>query len=217
VFSDRTTVAALFPCTLTLPSGQTCTARVVSAQAVRSLTEALRTGQSDIDRVLAMVRFLRHAFPWRWWYRFGRDPVRQISTLPLPLLQKVLSALFFVPGSGEDERDPVASEIARQRAIARPGAKHALRGPSLSLAILTCEARMGAGWYRDAARWGTSDGCAPFAVVWLTYEGLQALDARERLNMMQAIELAIMDGEDKRRAHDKTVQHAYPRDPLTTH
>lgn len=212
MFSDRTTVDAETPCVVTLPDGRTHTARLVSARAVQGLTQALRGTEDASDHALAMARFLRHAFPWRPWYKLWGDPVPQILALPDPLRQRVLARLFFVPGRTDHEDDPIAAEIARQRAIARPNAARAERGPTLALAMLTCEERLGAGWHFAPSRWNTSDGYAPFATVWLTYEGLMARDAYARMELAAGIALAIGQGPEQQRQIDQTMSRAFPRD-----
>lgn len=239
MFTDRTTVAGERPCELTLPDGRAYTARLVSARTVLRFIDAMRRSEDALRVALvalqaatiddaretatdalraaisaqqaALVALLRAAFPWRRRLAFWRDPVRQILALPVEMQKRVLDALYAVPGRAESDLSDIEKEMRRQRELVRPRAAHAERGPTLALAVLTCEARMGAGWYYDPARWNTVDGYAPHGVVWLTYEGLMALDAQSQLAMTDAIALAF-GGEKSASVREQVMARAYPRE-----
>ena len=96
---------------------------------------------------VALESLLRAAFGpppgWRGWWR---DPVRAIHQLPPTLFAQVVDRILAVPGHEIDASlDPEAALIAAHRKLAHPTTAH--RGPSLALAALTCEARLGAAWY----------------------------------------------------------------------
>lgn len=238
MFTDRTTVAGDTPCTIAL-DGRTYTARLVSARAVLQFLDTMRRADERVKagvsaliaapdddaravaaaatqravaaQQAALLALLRAAFPWlrrlAWW----RDPVRQILRLSVDVQKKILEALYAVPGREEQDLSDIEKEIRRQRALVRPKLSEAERGPTLALAVLTCEARMGAGWYYDPSRWNTVDGYAPHGVVWLTYEGLMALDAQELLQTADAIALAFA-GENAANARAQVMTRAFPRE-----
>lgn len=130
---------------------------------------------------------LRAVFPRRWRDRVLGDPVRRILTLPEDVRQHVLRELVTIPGSTVDHSreadDPLAAVREAQRRMVRGTASARHGAPSLAVASLIVRAHFGESWYYDPRRWPTSDGYAPFALVWLELAGLEALGARRRLEI----------------------------------
>lgn len=165
--------------------------------------------------VVALSVVLRAVFPVKPWYRLTGDPVALITRLFLdpglvPLGRKVLTKLVQVPGGTDDmstqQDDPVEAIRRAQRAEVY-GEKPA-HGPSLATAAMTVRAAYGDAWYYAPDRWPTSDGYAPFAVCWVEFVGLQALDARRRLEVADGYALA--HAKDPKRARRPFEQMAYP-------
>lgn len=186
--------------------GRRCyTVRPVSAALLLRLLPALRLPETADP---ALTELLRAAFGPRRWFR---DPVRMARRLPLGLLAHVLDRILSVPGHDEDPSlDPEAALIAAHRKLAHPDEHRA--GPSLALAALTCEVRLGAGWYFAPNRWPTSDGYAPMAAVWTTYGGLMALDAGAQLSSANAARLAASTDKGVERAYRALQKAAFPPD-----
>lgn len=146
----------------------------------------------------------------RLWFR---DPVRAVLGLPATMVASVLDRTLAVPGAEEDAAlDPEAALIAAHRRLAHPDeAKR--QGPTLALAALTCEARLGAAWYYAPARWATRDGFAPMASVWTAYAGLMALDAQHQLAFANAIRLGNSTDPKTDKAFKTLAKMGYPPDP----
>lgn len=186
--------------------GRTYWARPVSAALLLRLLPALRTPDTADA---ALTELLRAAFGPRRWFR---DPVTIARALPVGLLARTLDRILAVPGHDVDESlDPEAALIAAHRKLAHPAPS--THGPSLALAALTCEVRLGAAWYYAPDRWPTSDGYAPMAAVWTTYGGLMALDAGAQLAAALAVRLAHSTDKGVDRAHRALQKAAFPPDP----
>lgn len=185
---------------------RTYTVRPVSAALLLRLLPALRVPETADA---ALTELLRAAFGSRRWFR---DPVAVVRRLPMALLARTLDRMLAVPGHEIDESlDPEAALIAAHRKLAHPVAS--TQGPSLALAALTCEVRLGAAWYYHPDRWPTSDGYAPMASVWTTYAGLMALDAGAQLSAANAARLAASTDKGVERAYRALQKAAYPPDP----
>jgi hypothetical protein len=153
---------------------------------------------------------LRQAFPrprWRWW----RDPLRQIARLSPTVQGQIIAQCFARPGVSEKEQDPMEALFAAHRKLARPDA--AAHGPSLALMALTCEVRLGAGWWYAPHQWPTVDGYAPLASVWAAYEGLEALDAQALLVAAKAARFGQRTDPGVSKDFGTMVKAAYPHDP----
>ncbi len=197
---------------------RTWTARPLSVPQMLALQAAHH--QSPVHYVLALAAVLRAVLPWRWWYRVTGDPVRLIVALgrvDQPLQARVLSALLTAPGSDVDQSTQLDEIEAIRQAQRREvyGAQGA-KGPALSLAMaaLAVRAAYGDAWYYAPDRWPTSDGYAPFAVCLLEHAGLQALEARRRLEVADGFALA--HAKDPRRARASIERVAYPSDSLVS-
>ena len=182
-------------------------ARPLSAALVLRLVPLMADESTRAEAVLAA---LRAAFPprrrWQW------NALRAVATLTPTVQAAIIERLFALPGQLVDEAlDPEAALIAAHRKLAHP--EESSRGPTLALAVLTCEVRMGAGWYYAPDRWETSDGYAPLAAVWTTYTGLTAIAAQERLQLASATQLANGHGAQVAREWKKLQAAAYPTDP----
>lgn len=168
--------------------------------------------------VVTLASILRAVFPRRWWYRLTGDPVVMILALGqrAPELQAlVLRRLVTAVGETRSravEEDPVEIVRRAQRALVY-GEEHAKPGISLAVAALTVRAAYGDAWYWNPQRWPTADGYAPFAVCLLEYAGLQALDARRRLEVADGY--AIAHAKDPRRVREKLEKMAYPSDMVS--
>jgi hypothetical protein len=181
-------------------------ARPVSAALLLRLLPEMR---DPTTQAAALDALLRAAFGPRRWCR--RDPVRALYRLPPTVLAHVVDRILSVPGHEVDESlDPEAALIAAHRKLAHPTESH--RGPTLALAALTCEVRLGAAWYFAPARWPTSDGYAPMAAVWTTYGGLMALDAGAQLAAANVARLAASTDKGVARAYRALEKAAYPPD-----
>lgn len=151
------------------------------------------------DRALATLAVLRGAFPApggplrRWWRALrGHDPVPRILRLPPKLQREVLAALLALPvtpANDPPEDDPVEATRRLNRLHNAHGKRRG--GITLARAALTCERRLGAGWLYNPARWPTTDGYAPAGIVLLTYAGLAALAAEDRLDRAAAGSVAL--------------------------
>ncbi len=160
----------------------------------------------------ALAATLRAAFPrpkWRWW----RDPLRQIARLNPAVQGRIIAQIFARPGVAEKEQDPMEALFAAHRKLARPdGASHA---PTLALMALTCEVRLGAGWWYAPEQWPTVDGYAPLASVWAAYEGLAALDAQALLVAAKAARFGQRTDPGIAKDFESILKAAYPKDPST--
>lgn len=186
--------------------GRSYTVRPVSAALLLRLLPALRVPETSDA---ALTELLRAAFGPRRWFR---DPVAMVKTLPVGLLARLLDRILAVPGHEIDESlDPEAALIAAHRKMAHP--VESKSGPSLALAALTCEVRLGAAWYYNPDRWPTSDGYAPMAVVWTMYGGIMALDAGAQLAAATAARLGASTDKGVDRAFKALHKAAYPPDP----
>ena len=162
--------------------------------------------------VEALEALLRAAFGsplgWRGWWR---DPVKLVLVMPEALLAQVLDRILAVPGHEIDpSADPEAALIAAHRQMAHPTSTK--QGPTLALAALTCEVRLGAAWYFAPDRWPTSDGYAPASAVWTTYAGLMALDAGAQLAQANAMRLAQSTDKSVDRVFRALEKAAFPPD-----
>lgn len=171
-----------------------------------------------IAYVVALAVILRAVLPWRWWYRVTGDPVALILWIGSPrggndptLQGKVLASLLTVPGSARDESR--ISEIeqirAQQRAYVYGTAKTV---PSLAHAALRVRATYGDAWYYAPHRWPTSDGYAPFAVTWVEFAGLAAIDAADTLRIAQGT--ALPHAKHASRELQKLATLAYPTEAV---
>lgn len=209
-YTARSITASSAPWPLQI-GDRTYHARPLSAALVLRLFPQMAQAST---RTAAVIEALRAAFPAPsgWWARRFRDPLRDIDALPLSIQADIVQRLFAVPGQQSPvQDDPVAALMAAHRKLAHPSEKKT--GPTLAIAALTCEVRMGAHWYHAPTRWATVDGYAPLATVWTTYLGLQALDARERLSLASAVRLGMADGQ-KTESHWRSLEAAaFPPDP----
>jgi hypothetical protein len=154
---------------------------------------------------------LREVFPVKRRYVVTGDPVRILMGLPDELRGQVLRSLVTVPGSTKDESRAdadIIETIRRQQRAAVYGDEAKGGGPSLAIAALTVRAAYGDTWYYNPQRWATSDGYAPFAVALVEFVGLQALDARRRLEVADGFALA--HAKDPRAARRAFEMAAYP-------
>ena len=203
-FTARAVTAATASWPLVV-GGRTYVVRPVSAALLLRLLPALRVPETADE---ALTELLRAAFGPRRWFH---DPVKVVKRLPVGLLATALDRILAVPGHDVDESlDPEAALIAAHRKMAHP--TDSRTGPSLALAALTCEVRMGAAWYYNPDRWATSDGFAPMAAVWTTYGGLMALDAGAQLAAANAARLAASTDKGVDRAYRALQKAAYPPD-----
>lgn len=204
-YSAKAVTASTAPWPLAV-SGRTYWVQPVSAALLLRLLPALRQPETADA---ALTELLRAAFGPRRWFR---DPVRIARRLPLGILAHVLDRILAVPGHDIDPSlDPEAALIAAHRKLAHPETSGL--GPSLALAALTCEVRLGAAWYFAPDRWPTADGYAPMAAVWTTYGGLMALDAGAQLSAANAARLAASTDKGVDRAYKALQKAAYPPDP----
>lgn len=209
-YTARSITASSAPWPLQV-NDRTYHARPLSAALVLRLFPRMAQAST---RAEAVTEALRAAFPEPagWWARRFRDPLRAVFGLDVALQAEIVQRLFAVPGQHSPaEDDPVAALMAAHRKLAHPTERKT--GPTLAIAALTCEVRMGAAWYYAPTRWSTVDGYAPLATVWTTYLGLQALDARERLSLASAVRLGMADGQ-KTESHWRSLEAAaFPPDP----
>ncbi len=207
-FNARAVTAATASWPLVV-SGRTYWAQPVSAALLLRLLPAMRDPATSGAALDALLRAAFGPPPgWRGWWR---DPVRLVMKMPDALLAQVLDRILAVPGHEIDpSEDPEAALIAAHRKMAHPTS--AARGPSLALAALTCEARLGAAWYFAPDRWPTSDGYAPASAVWTTYGGLMALDAGAQLSQAHAMRLAQSTDKSVDRAYRALEKAAFPPD-----
>jgi hypothetical protein len=187
---------------------RTWTARPISTPQMLALQACAR---DPLAYVLTLSRILRAVFPVKRRYRLVGDPVRILMGLPDTLRGQVLKSLVTVPGSHRDEStaadDPIeVIRRAQRESVHGVAAKDA--GPSLAIAALTVRAAYGDVWYYNPARWATSDGYAPFAVALVEFVGLQALDARRRLEVADGFALA--HAKDPHKARRSFEMAAYP-------
>jgi hypothetical protein len=212
-YTARAVTASSAPWPLTL-GGTTYWARPLSAALVLELFPRMTDPTSQADAVFSA---LRAAFPLpaRGLEVLGalrRDPVRRIAALPAVMQAEIVERLFAIPGHATTaEEDPEAALIAAHRKLAHP--HESKTGPTLAIAALTCEVRLGAAWYFNRDRWPTTDGFAPLAAVWTTYQGLMALDAKDRLSMASAVRLGMADGVKSEKVWKQLETAAYPADP----
>lgn len=158
--------------------------------------------------LLETAKVLRAVLPRRWYHVVTGDPVAMTLRLPEALRARVLAALLSLPADDVKDDSPLEQMRRQQRAqVYGDGERGGLR-PTLALAALTVRQAYGEGWYYNPARWGTSDGYAPFAVCWLEYVGLQALEARQRLIVADGTALA--SAKDGPRVRRQLLRLAYP-------
>lgn len=163
-----------------------------------------------VAALLETALVLRAILPRRWWHIITGDPVGLTLRLPDALRAKVLTALFSLPKDDGTEESPLEAMRRQQRAqVYGAEEQHGYR-PTLALAALTVRQAYGDGWYYNPARWATADGYAPFAVTWLEYVGLQALDARQRLIVADGTALA--SAKDANRVRRQLLRLAYPQE-----
>lgn len=207
-YTARSVTASSAPWPLTIGE-HTHWARPLSAAFVLRVVPKMVDAEQRTD---AIREALRAAFPlprWRW----QRDALRAIAGLTQTVQASIVEQMFAIPGATPDgAEDPEAALIAAHRKLAHP-TEETRQGPTLALAALTCEVRMGAAWYYAPDRWPTSDGYAPLATVWTTYAGLAAIDAQDRLQMASAVQLANGHGPTVAREWRKVQAAAYPPDP----
>lgn len=153
--------------------------------------------QSPAAYVSALADVLRAVLPWRWWYVITGDPVRAILALGMvdqALQSLVLHRMVTVQEQGPDlsrqPEDPVS--LLRQAQRRALYGDEQTRGPSMSLTTvsLTVRCALGHAWYYAPGVWPTSDGYAPFAATIVEHAGLQAFDARRRLELADGFALA---------------------------
>lgn len=205
-YTARTVTASCAPWPLVVGQ-RTFTARPLSAALVLRLVPLMVRPET---RGAAIDEALCGAFPRaRWWQH---DPLAAIASLTPIVQAQIIERLFATPGQlADDPLDPDAALIAAHRKLAHPEAVD--RGPTLALAALTCEVRLGADWYYAPDRWPTTDGYAPLASVWAAYTGLSALVAQERLQLASAMQLANGHGSAVVREWRKLEAAAWPSDP----
>jgi len=193
-----------------LRTARTWTAKPISTPQMLTLQASAR---DPVAYLVALSQVLRAVFPVKRRYRVLGDPVRVLLRLPDALRGTVLQSLMAVPGSTTDvsrEPDDPIEAIRKAQRAAVYGAEKKGSGPSLAIAALTVRAAYGDGWYWNPARWATSDGYAPFAVCLVEFVGLQALEARQQLNVAQGFALA--HAKDGRRALKAVQDAAYPQE-----
>lgn len=207
-YTARAVTASAAPWPLSV-DGVTYWARPLSAALALRVVPLLQQPES---RPAALLEALRAAFPRpAGWFGWWRDPLRAVLRLKPAVQASIVARLFEVPGAGDAEMDAEAALIAAHRQAAQPASSG--RAPSLALAVLTCEVRLGADWYFNPARWATVDGYAPLSAVWIAYQGLQAIDAHERLSMAESGTIAQASGPKVRQAFERLERAAYPADP----
>ena len=169
----------------------------------------LQAARTDAVSYLVTLAFiLRQVLPWHWWYRVTGDPVRLISRLPNDLLPIVLQALVTVPGSMKDESLPEESLIEqlrreqRELSYGRGGGRGQV---TLATAALSVRHAFGDSWYWNPDRWPTSDGYVPFAVALTEFIGVQALEARRRLEVADGFSLSHSTDRRARHQLEKTA------------
>lgn len=205
---------AMRPVVLTI-GRSTYTSRPISTPQMLAL-QAARVSGSMTARLETLVRVLREAFPQRWWRWRFRDPVLRILALPDALRDKVIGALFQVPGSDLDRREdesPLEQMRRAQRMQVYGAAKADGPAPTLATALAVVRAAYGDAWYWNPARWPTSDGYAPFAVTWVEYMGLQTVEARRRLERVESVQIAL--AKDSTKARRTLVDMAYPSEMVS--
>jgi hypothetical protein len=90
------------------------------------------------------------------------------------------------------------------------------RSVPLEVALMHCEARLGAAWVSAPARWGagprgTLDGCVPVRVVWARFLSLDMHRAVDVMDTTRGIGLAF-GGESSAASARETVEAAFPED-----
>ncbi len=189
---------------------RTWTARPVSCAQMLALQAARR---DPLRYLLVLATVLRAVFPRRWWYRLTGDPVALLLALPDALRTKVLQALFTRPASDEDatlDEDPIEQIRRAQRELVH-GKGSQKDGVTLAVAAATVRAAYGDTWYYSP-RWPTSDGYVPFAVVWVEYAGIQALQATQRLVIADGF--AVAHAKDPMRARRSLESLAFPAEQV---
>ena len=193
--------------------GFTCVPRPVSAPVMLRMHAAVSSGSAQA-LLIAMAGVLRAAFPKCWWRPFWRDPVWRIMRLSPEAREFTLRLLFRIPGSMQDAtRELTPTEQLRQMQREAVHGKRNARGPipTLATASIYVRAHLSDSWYFAPQRWQTVDGYAPFTQVWLEYFALETVNARERLNHIDAALIAT-GGKDAKRAYDATLRAAFPGD-----
>lgn len=188
----------------------TWTARPVSTPQMLALQAA---GADPVAYLTALATTLRNVFPWRARYWLCGDPLRRLLHLPDAVRGRVLSALLTIPEVPEPIDDSPIAELRRQQRLAVYGdGKADGHAPSLATASLVVRSVYGDTWYYAPSRWLTSDGYAPFALTWVEYVGLQALDARQRLVVADGF--AVAHAKDYKSARASLERAASPSDQV---
>lgn len=180
----------------------------ISCRQMLSLQAARR---DPVAYLAALLPILRAQIPRRWWYRLTGDPVALLLRLPKPLLDLVLSELMTIPGTTDDgtaDEDPMEQLKRLQRKAVQGSGRIGGAAPTLAVASLTVREALGHGWYYAPGEWPTTDGYAPFGVVWVEFMGLQALHARRTLEVADGYTVA--QAKDGRRARRELQSAAYP-------
>lgn len=167
----------------------------------------------DFRSLVALAGMLRVLIPRRWWHRLTGDPVRLLLRLPPDLLRLVLSELVAIPGTGEDgteDENPIEQLRRLQRRAVYGDAGAMGPVPTLAVATLTVQTALGHGWYYQPGVWPTTDGFAPFGVVWVQYVGLQALAAKRVLERADAY--AMSQAKEPQRVRTQLIQAAFPQE-----
>ena len=88
----------------------------------------------------------------------------------------------------------------------------AASGPkaTLATAIVQCERYWGATWYWNPARWGTTDGYAPWRVVWIYWMAMRSPAAMERLSALRVQTMGRLEGDAAAQAIESDVRDAFP-------
>jgi hypothetical protein len=160
--------------------------------------------------VVTLVEALRTAVPRRWWHRVVGDPVRLLLQLPPDLVPVVLRAMVSAPSGDDVSTQPhdATEEIRRAQRMAVHGKDAPRGGISLAMAALSVRAVYGDAWYYAPDRWPTTDGYVPFSVALVEYAGVQALDARRRLEIADGTGMA--QAKDGARVRRQMEALAYP-------
>ncbi len=104
-----------------------------------------------------------------------------------------------------DGWDDLADANLDQDGVARAG-----RVIPLEVAFIQCEQHFGPAWVYAPLRWGTSDGCVPFTVVWAYFAALAMGRARVSIDTARGIGLAFGSEDAGKRAFTAAVDEAFP-------
>ncbi len=111
------------------------------------------------------------------------------------------------PTADEDDWDRLARQNTDSERVDRDA-----RFLPIEVALLHCEQQLGAAWVYAPGRWGTSDGCVPFRVVWCYFHALDMRRAVTALDTAHGIGLAL-GGENAQRSFDAASDQAFPTLP----